>query len=105
MDKPKTTMIDNVLYVRADSVDAPSGDMVLVVLPRGFIYVGQISSKDGWYTLRSASNVRKWTSGGFGGLTLGARSSGATLDKCCQVEFHESALVSLHRLPDGWIDA
>lgn len=105
MDKPKTMMIDDILYVRADSVDAPSGDMVLVVLPRGFIYVGQISVEDGWYTLRNASNVRKWTGGGFGGLTLGAKSSGATLDKCCPVKFHESALVSLHLLPGGWLNA
>jgi len=104
MSHPETITIDNVQYIRADS-KPKAGPLELVVLPRGFIYVGELSMTDGWYTLTSASNVRKWSKGGFGGLTLGARSSGAVLDACCDISFAESAIVSVHHLPDGWENA
>ena len=105
MSTPRTITIDEVQYVRADSVAEPSGDRVIVVLPRGFIYFGKLERSDGWCRLTCASNIRKWSSGGFGGLTLGAKSSGATLDKCGPVEFSMDAVVSIHPVTDGWADA
>lgn len=104
MSNPKTITIDDVQYVRADSQPKP-GPLTLVVLPRGFIYVGKLDKSGDWWTLRNASNVRKWSSGGFGGLTLGAKSSGAALDKCSDLAFAEEAVVSIHPLAEGWADA
>jgi len=80
------------------------GDMSILVLHRGWIFVGDIQQDGEYYELKSAYNVRKWDSGGFGGLTKGAKSSHATLDKCQDVRCHRDAIIFQSPLPEGWLD-
>lgn len=105
MSKPKTISIDGVDYIRADFQPKP-GPLSLVIMHRGFIYVGEVEEQDdGDLSINNASNVRKWSSGGIGGLTLGAKSSGAVLDKCADLVVPSHAVLSAHSLPEGWGDA
>lgn len=91
-------------YVRADSVPEaapPHGPLTMLVLHRGFIFVGEW---DG-VTLTRAKNVRRWTEGGIGGLTLGAKSSKAVLDPHADVKPSLGAILHTSPLPKGWADA
>ena len=92
-------------FIRKDLVpDAiKAGELTMLVLHRGFIFVGYWDEESG--VLSGASNVRKWSSGGFGGLTLGAKSSGAVLDKCADMAPPAGSLLNVLPLSEGWIDA
>lgn len=81
-----------------------NGTRRLVVLDRGFIFVGDLSEMDeqGFYTLTNCHNVRKWSHNGFGGLSRGANTAGATLDKAADLEFHRSAMVFSVPISKDW---
>ena len=81
------------------------GELALVVLPHGFIFVGTVERDGQTVKVSSCVNVRSWKRGGLGGLTKGAASSGAVLDPCATVEVAESAVVFICALAKGWIDA
>lgn len=102
MSNPERIEINGATYLLEWSGAGP-GPLKLLVLQRGFIYVGEWDEDECF--LRNASNVRKWESGGFGGLTLGARSSGAVLDECTDFSPNYDAVLSVHDLPEGWLDA
>lgn len=72
MSKPETIMIDSVEYIRADSITDTSGDTKIVVLDRGFVYVGNVSVKDDFVVILNARNIRIWgTTKGLGELVSG----------------------------------
>src|SRR3990167_7092903 len=72
----------------------PNGDRHICVLDRGWIFVGNLTETEpGRYTLSNVKNVRKWQQGGFGLLSKGARSAGATLDDGTPLRFTASALL------------
>ena len=87
----KTDKIDNAISVleslKADA--APTGNRHIIVLDRGWIFVGDVTEKDGGYLATNCVNVRKWSSGGFGGLSLSPSGSGAVLDKCAPIKFKD----------------
>ena len=95
---------DAIETLQAATADCTTGDRHLVVLDRGWIFAGNLSlNDDGTYTLTNAIVVTKWTSGGFGGLTLSAKESGATLDPCAQpIKFHRRAMVFAIPIPEVW---
>lgn len=79
MTKPSTLKIDDIEYVRKDSVlsdSPPLGDKRIIVADRGWIFVGQCEDhEDGTITLRNARNIRIWgTSKGLGELVNGPLS-------------------------------
>jgi len=76
----------------------------IVVLHRGWIFKGNLrfNEEDGKYVLVDACNVRKWSSGGFGGLTQGAKSSQATLDKCNPLQFDPAAMIFCVPVESDW---
>ena len=48
----------------------------IVVLDRGFVYVGLVSIDDRWVYIEHAANIRRWgTTRGLGELTSGPTSS------------------------------
>ena len=100
MSNPERIEINGATYV-LQGTQPPKGPLSLLVLHRGFIFVGEWDGE----TLTNASNVRKWSSGGFGGLTMGAKSSGATLDPCSDLTPMPEAIISVHGLRSGWSDA
>ena len=80
------------------------GDHHIVVLDRGFIFAGRLSKDPSGetFTLSDAVNVRKWAQGGFGGLTLSAKDSGAVLDRCAAIRFHRSAMMFAVPITEAW---
>ena len=71
MNKSESIKIDDVEYVRKDSAPA-NGDIKIVVLDRGFVYVGRVAIEGDFVVISSAKNIRKWgTSKGLGELVSG----------------------------------
>ena len=72
MSAPSSIRIDNVEYVRADSVTPPSGPIKIVVLDRGFVYVGHTEIDGNFVKMTNAQNIRYWgTTKGLGELVNG----------------------------------
>ena len=93
--EPKTIRINEVDYVRKDSISPPSGDIKIVVLDRGFVYVGHVTLDAEFVTIQHAKNIRIWgTTQGLGQLTKGPLSS-TKLDNVGTVKAPIRALISL----------
>jgi hypothetical protein len=93
--QPTSIRIDSVEYVRADSVAPREGDIKIVVLDRGFVYVGNVAIKDDFVVITGANNLRAWgTSKGLGELVKGPLPS-TKLDKVGTVRAPLRALISL----------
>jgi hypothetical protein len=72
----------------------PSGQHI-VVLDRGFVYVGDIALNDEWVHISNAQNIRTWgTKSGLGELRNGPLSE-TKLDPCGVVLAPRRALISL----------
>ena len=95
MSKPESLMIDAVKYVRADAAPETSGDVMIAVLDRGFVYVGRVEHTDSGITLRNAKCIRRWgTTEGIGELVNGPLSN-TVLDSVGTVHVPERAVISL----------
>jgi hypothetical protein len=95
MAAPVTLKIDDVEYVRKDEASKSYGDIKIVVLDRGFVYVGHVSTEDDLLTIKNAKNLRVWgTTKGLGELVSGPLS-GTKLDKVGTVRAPYRALISL----------
>lgn len=69
------------------------GEIAIVVLDRGWIYVGQIYKYGNCYRLENAYNVRTWgTSKGLGELINGPLSN-TKIDKIGIVRFNQNAII------------
>jgi len=106
MSEPETISINDVQYVRADSVaQTPDGQRNIVILDKGFIFEGVLSGDgDGYYKLSDAVNVRMWKQGGTGGMLRSAKESNATLDKCADIEWKAGSEIFMVPTPKGWSD-
>ena len=92
---PNTIRIDEVEYVRKDSLDATDGDIKIVVLDRGFVYVGTVEVTDDFVIVTNAKNIRQWgTTKGLGELVYGPLSK-TKLDHTGTVRVSVRALISL----------
>lgn len=97
MSKPEVIKIDEVEYVRKDSMpsEAYKGDIKIVVLDRGFVYVGRVTMDAEFVTITKAQNIRAWgTSKGLGELTNGPLNS-TKLDNVGTVKAPLRALISI----------
>lgn len=96
MTIPTTLKIDNVEYVRADSVKpAPSGNIKIVILPRGWNMIGYFSKEGTQCKLENASVIRRWgTTKGLGELAEKGKLKDTILDPCGTVEFHELTVIA-----------
>jgi hypothetical protein len=96
--KPNTITIDDVQYVRADSVDSSKkydGPIKIVVADRGFVYIGRMSEDDKYVTLNEAKNIRVWgTANGLGQLVDGPTSTTKT-DKVGTIKIPVRAVISI----------
>jgi hypothetical protein len=67
----------------------------IVVLDRGFVYVGAVSTDDRWLYIEDAANIRRWgTTRGLGELVTGPKPE-TKLDPAGNVKAPLSALVHL----------
>jgi len=95
MNAPQTMKIDDVEYVRKDSVPVTEGDIKIVILDRGFVYVGIVQVTVDGLILKNASNIRQWgTTKGLGELVEGPLS-GTKLDKVGTVRIPSHAVISM----------
>ena len=75
----------------------------IVVLDRGWIFVGNLTKlDDDGYMLSDCYNIRKWQSGGFGGLTQGATTAQATLDSSRPIKFRSRAMLFCVPVSEDW---
>jgi hypothetical protein len=84
MSKPNVIKIDEIEYIRKDSVKTVeyTGDIKIVVLQRGWVYIGRFERNGNDCKLHNASCIRTWgTTKGLAELVNGATSS-TKLDKC-----------------------
>ena len=103
----ETITINGVQYVREDLLPAsvePSGDRVVVIADRGFVYAGNVTrQEDGSIVLRNAVNVRRWGKGGMGGLLSDPKAAEATLDPVAYpIEFPAGTVLQIVRVPETW---
>ena len=104
MSKPETMMIDDVKYVRADSVQKPvTGNRAVVVIDRGWIFAGDVEEKDGRVLIHNALWVFKWSSVGFDGVIDNPGSKSVTIKKMNKtVDIPKGAEVFRVPVPDAW---
>jgi hypothetical protein len=67
MSTPTTITIDDIQYIRSDSVPGlkPKGNRAVVVVDRGWIFAGDVTRENGRIYLSRALHVFKWESIGF----------------------------------------
>lgn len=64
----------------------------IVILHRGFVFVGDVSSEGEYRVIRNAQNIRKWgTNNGLGELALRGPLPDTILDKAGTVRYHHLA--------------
>ena len=97
MTQPLTLMVDDVKYVREDSITPNknlSKDIRIAILQRGWVAVGRFWQDGSDCLLENASIIRKWgTEKGLGELRAGPLSN-TILDSCGTLRFHELAIVA-----------
>jgi hypothetical protein len=98
-------VIDGTTYVPKSSAANYTGDIKIVILQRGWVYIGRFSRTGNDCMLTNASCIRTWgTSKGLQELVNGATSK-TVLDKCeGVVEFDWLTVVHTIAVnPDKWI--
>ena len=105
MSKPEVIKIDEVVYVRKDSVVKPSGNIRIVILQRGWVVVGYFQRNGSDCTLDTASVIRIWgTTKGLGEIAANGPTSKTVLDPCPRIRFHElTAIQMIDCAEDKWI--
>lgn len=78
-------------------------DVRIVLLQRGWVYVGKYSQDGSQCKLENASCIRRWgTTKGLGELVNGPLDD-TTLDKAGTVRFHElSVIATIDCNPEKW---
>lgn len=101
MNAPETIKINEVEYVRADSIKPqPSGNRAVVVVDRGWIFAGDVERKDGFIFLRRAIHVFKWESVGFAGMIKNTEK--ADLRPIADVQIPDGAEIFCVPVDENW---
>lgn len=101
MTHPETITIDDVLYVRQDSItrSIPKGNRAVVVVDRGWIFAGDVTRENGRIKLSRALHVFKWESIGFAKMVETAK---ADLRPIADVDIPEGAEIFVVPVEDQW---
>ena len=104
MSELKTISINDVEYVRADSVQQKPSKKQIVVLQRGWIVVGDVSEEGEKVTISNCSVIRIWgTKDGLGELAECGPLTNTKLDKCPDVSAHKLSIVlRMNVNEDNW---
>jgi hypothetical protein len=96
MSKPETITIDEVKYIRADSVShTPTGNIRIIILQRGWNAIGYFSQEGSTCTLEKAAIIRRWgTTKGLGELAVKGPLVNTVLDPCPTMYFHELTVIA-----------
>ena len=94
MSKPNTLKIDDIEYIRADSVEVVPTTKQIVVLQRGWIVVGDVQKTETEVRINNCSVIRIWgTSKGLGEIAMSGPTSETKLDPCPPVAVHPLSVV------------
>jgi len=103
MSKPETIKIDEVEYVRKDSVSPPPvGNRAVMVVDRGWIFAGDVKRENGRIFISRAVHVFRWESIGFDGMIANPKSNKVTLRKISDVEIPEGAEIFCVPVAEDW---
>lgn len=104
MAKPETLKIDDVEYVRKDSVQQTvKGDRAIIVVDRGWIFAGDVVRENGRIKLTRAIHVFRWESIGFDGMVANPQSNKVTLKPLSNVvDMPESAEIFAIPVSEDW---
>jgi hypothetical protein len=96
MSEPESIKINEVEYVRKDALKSTDGDIKIVVVDRGFVYVGAMKmAEDSFVVLSRAKNIRKWgTTRGLGQLVSGPTAT-TVLDDVGTVRIPLRSVISI----------
>lgn len=101
MSKPESIMIDEVKYVRADSVAIkPTGNRAIIVVDRGWIFAGDVTRENGRIKLSRAVHVFKWIDVGFAGMIDNIKK--ADIRKISDVDIPEDAEIFCVPVSETW---
>ena len=101
MTTPNTIPIDNVKYIREDSIKAkPNGNRCVVVVDRGWIFAGDVTRENGRIKLSRALHVFKWESVGFAGMLEDTKK--ADLRPIADVDIPEDAEIFCVPVSESW---
>lgn len=102
MSKPNLIKIDDVEYVRSDTVQPkPNGKRAVVVVDRGWIFAGDVTEENGRIYLDRAVWVFRWERIGFDGV-LANPEKGVIKKLSHRVDIPEGS--EIYRVPvgDNW---
>lgn len=104
MSKPEVIKIDEVEYVRKDSMPKPSGSVRIVILQRGWVVVGYFTQTGAVCQLDRAAIIRVWgTTKGLGEIAKDGPTSKTILDFCPTITFHElTAIAMMNCVEEKW---
>ena len=96
MSKPDSIMIDSVKYIREDT--APSKfeptSLKIVVADRGWVFIGNVTTKDDGLHLSNAKVIRVWgTTKGLGEIAIGGPTKKTVLDDAGSVMIPHAATI------------
>ena len=95
MEKPERIKIDDIEYVRADKLKTLEGDIKIVVVDRGYVYVGIVEETTDFVKMSNAKNIRYWgTTKGLGELVNGPLEN-TKLDAVGTIKIPNRAIISI----------
>lgn len=87
--------IDGIEYVKKGSDEPKNSNIKIVVLQRGWVFIGRWTEDGDKCALDNAYVIRTWgTSKGLGELALEGKKTNTKLDKVGRVEFHRLTIVA-----------
>jgi hypothetical protein len=98
--KPATMMIDDVKYVREDSISKENNsgpkDIRIIILPRGWNIVGEYKRDGDRVFVNNCSVIRRWgTTQGLGQIAKNGPTKETKLDPCeGEVELNDINIIS-----------
>ncbi len=85
------------------STDCCKSNKYIVILQRGWVFVGDFSQEGSECKLNNASCIRLWgTTKGLGELAIEGPLSGTKLDPTPEVTFHEMTVVAKIKCSGKW---
>lgn len=91
----QTITVDGQEYVLKGSEEPKNSNIKIVVLQRGWVFIGRYSEDGDNCALDNAYVIRYWgTTKGLGQLALEGKTDKTKLDKAGRVEFHRLTVVA-----------
>jgi hypothetical protein len=87
--------VDGQVYIKKGSEEPKNSNIKIVILQRGWVFIGRYSEDGDNCALDNAYSIRLWgTSKGLGQLALEGKQPSTQLDKAGRVEFHRLTVVA-----------